>query len=133
MDECGSSVCGDSVQSHIFDEPDLTYHDLDLLPTPMEDPKGDEGSKDGPESKPVPTVEPSSVMEYPLLIFTVDGKYNIDNKCNKCDMPVAFTLKMTPDGQEIPYHVIFESEVEQDDRKVKSQVIGACGHATLDD
>ena len=130
-DERRASVCGDPVEPAVADEPSVPGDDLHPHETSVEDHEGDEGPKD--ESEPAPVLEPPSVKDYPLLIFTTECNYNTDIKCNKCEMPVTFTLKMTPDGQEIPYHVIFESEVEQEGRKVKSQVIGACGLASLDD
>ena len=127
MDECGSSVCGDSVQPHIFDEPDLTYHDLDLLPTPVEDPKGDEGSKDEPE--PTSAVEFSNMKGYPLIFITTDGKYRTDIKCEHCNMSVAFTMKLSPTDKDVPYHLYYEQEKEEGDKKHKCQIVGLCEYA----
>ena len=126
MDECRPSVCGDSVQPHIFDEPDLTYHDLDLLPTPVEDSKGDEGLKDG--SQPVPNEEPASVasIEFPsetdeptapFMIMTLGGCFHRSDKSR----PPYFSVKLPDDGPEATYYLLNEHVKDENGKKFSCQ------------
>lgn len=133
MDECGSSVCGDSVQPHIFDEPDLTYHDLDLHPTPVEDPKGDEGPKDGPESKPVPTEEvlPGTAnVKAPCVIMSVSTAKNshidLSMVCKRCGLVTVLQARSSDKDEFVNYHLTHESISGENGEKFITQMLLRC-------
>ena len=142
MDECRSSVCGDSVQPHIFDEPDLTYNDLDLLPTPVEDPERDEGPKDEPEST-TSTVEPSSIKNRKIIQEKLDKALILPPtviisrrkktesfvdytfKCAHCTLPIALQSKYSLTAKPVNYHLMAEFPVAENEECV-DQIFMSC-------
>ena len=88
---------------------------------------GPEGCADtGPEVD--ESAEPVRVRP-PLVLITADSTFDKDIICDKCPMPVYFTLQLRPDGPVYNYHPAWEQEVEKDGETHTSQLLYLCEHA----
>ena len=68
-------------------------------------------------------------MRPPLVLITADSTFAKDIICDKCPMPVYFTLQLRPDGPMYNYHPAWEQEVEKDGETHTSQLLYLCEHA----
>lgn len=88
---------------------------------------GPEGCADaGPEVD--EPAEPVRVRP-PLVLITADSTFDKSIICDKCPMPVYFTLQLRPDGPVYNYHPAWEEEVEKDGEKHTSQLLYLCEYA----
>lgn len=63
-----------------------------------------------------------------MVLITADSTFDKSIICDKCPMPVYFTLQLRPDGPVYNYHPVWEEEVEKDGEKHTSQLLYLCEH-----
>ena len=76
-----------------------------------------------------PEVDEPARVRPPLVLITADSTFDMSITCDKCPMPVYFTLPLRPDGPVYNYHPGWEREVEKDGETHTSQLLYLCEHA----
>ena len=88
---------------------------------------GPEGCADAGPEVVDESAEPVRVRP-PLVLITADSTFDKSIICDKCPMPVYFTLQLRPDGPTYNYHPAWEEEVEKDGETHVSQLLYLCEH-----
>lgn len=89
---------------------------------------GPEGCADAGPEVVDESAEPVRVRP-PVVLITADSTFDKSIICDKCPMPVYFTLQLRPDGPVYNYHPAWEQEVEKDGETHISQLLYLCEHA----